>query len=80
MDATRSDREFLFMMIERAIAAGATTINVPDSVGYAIPEELGALFRAIRENVKNIDKCRISFHGQNDLGLCTANSTPAAVE
>lgn len=77
MDATRSDREFLFMMIERAIGAGATTINVPDSVGYAIPEELGGLFRAIRENVKNIDKCRLSFHGQNDLGLCTANSLTA---
>ncbi|MBL8020437.1 MAG: 2-isopropylmalate synthase [Leptospirales bacterium] len=77
MDATRSDREFLYTMIERCIAAGATTINVPDSVGYAIPEELGGLFRAIRENVKNIDKCRLSFHGQNDLGLCTANSLSA---
>jgi len=77
MDATRSDREFLFTMIERCIAAGATTINVPDSVGYAIPEELGGLFKAIREQVKNIDKCRLSFHGQNDLGLCTANSLSA---
>ena len=77
MDATRSDREFLYLMIERCIDAGATTINVPDSVGYAIPEELGGLFRSIMENVKNIHKCRISFHGQNDLGLCTANSLSA---
>ena len=77
MDATRSDREFLYKIIEVCIEAGAKTINVPDSVGYAIPEELGQIFRDIRENVPNIDKARLSFHGQNDLGLCTANTLTA---
>lgn len=77
MDATRSDREFLYRIIERCIDAGATTINVPDSVGYAIPEELGDLFRSIVNNVPNIDRARLSFHGQNDLGLCTANTLTA---
>lgn len=67
MDATRSDREFLYLMIERCIDAGATTINVPDSVGYAIPEELGGLFRSIMENVKNIHKCRISFQDRKSV-------------
>ncbi|MCC6381424.1 MAG: 2-isopropylmalate synthase [Dehalococcoidia bacterium] len=77
MDATRSDPRFIFSIVERCIEAGATTINIPDSVGYAIPEELGALFRAIFENVPNIHKARVSFHGQNDLGLCTANTLTA---
>lgn len=77
MDATRSDRNFLYQMIECCINAGATTINVPDSVGYAIPEELGELFRSIRNKVPNIDKAVLSFHGQNDLGLCTANTLSA---
>ena len=77
MDATRSDREFLYQIVEAAINAGATTINIPDSVGYAIPEELGGLFRAVREQVPNIHRARISFHGQNDLGLCTANTLTA---
>ena len=77
MDATRSDPEFLYRIIELCIKAGAKTINVPDSVGYAIPEELGKIFRGIKENVPNIDKARLSFHGQNDLGLCTANTLTA---
>ncbi len=77
MDATRSDPEFLWKIIERAIASGATTINVPDSVGYAIPDEVTKMFRSISERVPNIDKARLSFHGQNDLGLCTANSLAA---
>ena len=77
MDATRSDREFLYQIIERCIDAGASTINVPDSVGYAIPEEIADLFTGIRNNVPNIDKCRLSFHGQNDLGLTTANTLTA---
>ena len=77
MDATRSDREFLYKIIEVCIEAGAKTINVPDSVGYAIPEELGQIFRDIRARVPNIDKARLSFHGQNDLGLCTANTLTA---
>ncbi len=77
MDATRADPRFIFQIVERCIDAGATTINIPDSVGYAIPEELGGLFRALFENVKNIHKARVSFHGQNDLGLCTANTLTA---
>lgn len=77
MDATRSDPRFIYQIVERCIDAGATTINIPDSVGYAIPEELAQLFRSIFENVPNIHKCRVSFHGQNDLGLCTANTLTA---
>jgi 2-isopropylmalate synthase len=77
MDATRADPHFIFEIVRRCIDAGATTINIPDSVGYAIPEELGAFFRALFENVPNIHKARVSFHGQNDLGLCTANTLTA---
>jgi 2-isopropylmalate synthase len=77
MDATRADPRFIFQIVERCIDAGATTINIPDSVGYAIPEELGQLFRDLFEQVPNIDRCRVSFHGQNDLGLCTANTLTA---
>ena len=77
MDATRSDPRFIYTIVERCIDAGATVINIPDSVGYAIPSELGALFDQIRENVPNIHKARLSFHGQNDLGMCTANTMTA---
>jgi 2-isopropylmalate synthase len=77
MDATRADPRFIFEIVRRCIDAGATTINIPDSVGYAIPEELGAFFRSLFENVPNIHKARVSFHGQNDLGLCTANTLTA---
>ncbi|HET7737018.1 MAG TPA: 2-isopropylmalate synthase [Tepidiformaceae bacterium] len=77
MDATRADPRFVFEIVKRCIDAGATTINIPDSVGYAIPYELGDLFRAVFENVPNIHKARVSFHGQNDLGLCTANTLTA---
>ena len=74
MDATRSDREFIYQICEAAIAEGATTINIPDTVGYAIPEEYTDLIRGIREHVPNIDEARISVHCQNDLGMATANS------
>ncbi|HMO96999.1 MAG TPA: 2-isopropylmalate synthase [Tepidiformaceae bacterium] len=77
MDATRADPRFVFEIVKRCIEAGATTINIPDSVGYAIPEELAVLFQSIFENVPNIHKARVSFHGQNDLGLCTANTLTA---
>lgn len=77
MDATRADPHFIYTIVERCIDAGATTINIPDSVGYAIPEELAQLFRSIFERVPNIHKARVSFHGQNDLGLCTANTLTA---
>ncbi|MGI8925986.1 MAG: 2-isopropylmalate synthase [Tepidiformaceae bacterium] len=77
MDATRADPNFVFSIVERCINAGATTINIPDSVGYVIPEELAELFRALFERVPNIHRARVSFHGQNDLGLCTANTLTA---
>lgn len=73
-DGTRSDPDFLFRLIESAIRCGATTINVPDTVGYTLPEEYHRLFSAIRNNVPNIDKARLSTHCHNDLGLAVANS------
>ncbi|MGK7917772.1 MAG: 2-isopropylmalate synthase [Prochloraceae cyanobacterium] len=72
-DAGRSDREFLYQVLEKAIAAGATTVNIPDTVGYTTPSEFGALIRGIKENVPNIDQAIISVHGHNDLGLAVAN-------
>lgn len=72
-DAGRSDPEFLYQVLERVIAAGATTINIPDTVGYITPSEFGALIRGIKENVPNIDQAVISVHGHNDLGLAVAN-------
>ncbi|MDJ1185515.1 2-isopropylmalate synthase [Roseofilum casamattae] len=72
-DAGRSDPEFLYQILEAAIAAGATTVNIPDTVGYTTPTEFGALIRGIKENVPNIDRAIISVHGHNDLGLAVAN-------
>ncbi|GAB4319011.1 MAG: 2-isopropylmalate synthase [Leptolyngbyaceae cyanobacterium] len=72
-DAGRSDPEFLYQVLERVIAAGATTVNIPDTVGYTTPAEFGALIRGIKENVPNIDRAIISVHGHNDLGLAVAN-------
>ena len=72
-DAGRSDPEFLYQVLERAIAAGATTVNIPDTVGYTTPSEFGAIIRGIKENVPNIDRAIISVHGHNDLGLAVAN-------
>lgn len=77
MDATRTRREYLYKAVETAIAAGATTVNIPDTVGYAIPEEFGDLIAQIRNNVPNIDKAIISVHCQNDLGLASANTLSA---
>jgi 2-isopropylmalate synthase len=79
MDATRSDLTFLCQAVEAAIAAGATTINLPDTVGYGTPETVAAMFRHVMSHVPNADKAIFSFHGQNDLGLATAN-TLAAVQ
>jgi len=74
-DATRSDVDYLCRIFEAVIDAGATTINIPDTVGYAIPEEFGSLIKHIRERVPNIDKaCIISIHCHNDLGLAVANT------
>jgi len=72
-DAGRSDPEFLYQVLEAAIAAGATTINIPDTVGYTTPAEYGAMIKGIKENVPNVDKAIISVHGHNDLGLAVAN-------
>jgi 2-isopropylmalate synthase len=74
MDASRTEPEFLFRCIETAIRCGATTVNIPDTVGYAYPEEFADLIRAIRDNVPDIDKAVISVHCHNDLGLAVANS------
>tara|TARA_Y100001968_G_scaffold328791_1_gene376655 strand:- start:10759 stop:12396 length:1638 start_codon:yes stop_codon:yes gene_type:complete len=72
-DASRSDPEFLYEVIESAISAGATTINIPDTVGFTTPTEFGNLILNINKNVKNIDEAVISVHGHNDLGLAVAN-------
>jgi 2-isopropylmalate synthase len=76
-DAGRADPEYLYRVIEAVIKAGATVINVPDTTGYATPEEYGALFRGILENVPNSDKAIFSAHCHNDLGMATANSLAA---
>ncbi|MEH2111894.1 2-isopropylmalate synthase [Nostoc sp.] len=73
MDAARTDPEFLYQVLERAIAAGATTVNIPDTVGYTTPSEFGAIIKGIIDNVPNIDQAIISVHGHNDLGLAVAN-------
>ncbi|MBV8886094.1 MAG: 2-isopropylmalate synthase [Chroococcidiopsidaceae cyanobacterium CP_BM_RX_35] len=73
MDAVRTDPEYLYQVLERAIAAGAKTINIPDTVGYTTPSEFGALIQGIKANVPNINSCVISVHGHNDLGLAVAN-------
>ncbi len=73
-DAGRSDPPFLYRMIETAIKAGATVVNIPDTTGYTYPEEFGALIRGLRENVPGIDKITISVHCHNDLGMATANA------
>ena len=80
MDATRSDVKFLTAVIEAAIRAGATTINIPDTVGYAIPSEFGELIRTLRQTVKGIEKVTLSVHCHNDLGLAVANSLAADPE
>jgi 2-isopropylmalate synthase len=78
-DASRSDVAFLCQVVEAAIAEGATTINLPDTVGYAMPAEYGAMFRTVRERVPNSDKVVFSAHCHDDLGLAVANSL-AAIE
>ena len=78
-DGSRTDRDFLCRCVESAIKAGATCINLPDTVGYALPEEFGGLIRMLRERVPNSDKAIFSAHCHNDLGLAVANSL-AAVE
>ena len=77
MDASRTEPEYLYQILKEAIAAGATTVNIPDTVGYAIPAEFGRLIEGITQNVPNIDKAVISVHCHNDLGLAVANSLEA---
>ncbi len=72
-DASRSDPDFLYEIIELAISAGATTINIPDTVGFSTPNEFGELIDNINKNVSNIDEAVLSVHGHNDLGLAVAN-------
>ncbi len=80
MDATRTDVEYLYKMLEGAIAAGATTINIPDTVGYVMPWEFRERIRLIKENVPNIDKVTLSVHCHNDLGQAVGNSLAAVAE
>ncbi|MDA7711830.1 2-isopropylmalate synthase [Flavobacteriaceae bacterium] len=73
-DAGRTDNEFLARVCEAVIKAGATVLNIPDTTGYCLPEEYGAKMKYLKENVKGIEKARLSCHCHNDLGLATANS------
>lgn len=76
-DASRSDPDFLCKVLGEAIKAGATTVNIPDTVGYAVPDEYGELISYIIKNVKGIEKVDVSVHCHNDLGMATANSLAA---
>jgi len=76
-DATRSDVDFLCQILSKVIEAGATTINIPDTVGYAIPSEFGELIRTLRQKVRGVEKITLSVHCHNDLGLAVANSVAA---
>jgi 2-isopropylmalate synthase len=79
MDATRTDAGYLCEVVEAVIEAGALTVNIPDTVGYSIPSEFGAMIKTIRERVKNIDRAVIAVHCHNDLGLATSNSLSAVL-
>ena len=76
-DATRTDHKFLFQVLEAVVEAGATTLNIPDTVGYSMPEEFGDLIRTIRRRIGGAEKITISAHCHNDLGLAVANSLAA---
>jgi 2-isopropylmalate synthase len=77
MDATRADPAFLADIVKAALSAGATTINIPDTVGYALPVQVDACFRDLRARVPELSQATLSFHGQDDLGLSTANAVAA---
>jgi len=76
-DATRSDLDFLCEVVQAVVDAGATTVNIPDTVGYTTPAEFADLIHALRKRVRGIDKVIISAHCHNDLGLAVANSLAA---
>ena len=78
-DASRSEPDFLCRVVEAAIGAGATTINIPDTVGYATPDEFGEFIRYIMDNTRGIEKVVLSVHCHNDLGLAVANSMAAVL-
>ena len=78
-DASRTEPEFLAQVVEAAIDAGATTVNVPDTVGYTIPEEFSELFRYLCKNVRGIGNIRLSVHCHNDLGMAVANTLAAVL-
>jgi 2-isopropylmalate synthase len=77
MDATRADPTFVAAVVETALAAGATTINIPDTVGFVLPHRLEAMIRDLFERVPALASAVVSFHGQDDLGLATANAIAA---
>ena len=77
MDASRADPEFIYQILEAVIDAGATTVNIPDTVGYAMPDEFGQLIKGIIKHVPNIERAVISVHCHDDLGLSVANSLEA---
>jgi 2-isopropylmalate synthase len=77
MDASRANPEFIYQVLKSVVSAGATTVNIPDTVGYAIPDEFGKLIEGIFQNVANIERAVVSVHCHNDLGLAVANSLEA---
>ena len=78
-DAGRTDNNFLALVCEKVIKAGATVLNIPDTTGYCLPEEYGKKIKYLIENVKSIEKVTISCHCHNDLGLATANSISGVI-
>src|SRR6185437_11879592 len=78
-DASRTELDFLAQVVEAAIEAGASTVNIPDTVGYTVPDEFAELFRYLRKNVRGIDRIRLSVHCHDDLGMAVANSLTAVV-
>ena len=78
-DASRTELEFLAQVVEAAIEAGASTVNIADTVGYTVPDEFAELFRYLRKNVRGIERIRLSVHCHDDLGMAVANSLTAVV-
>ncbi|MGA2387628.1 MAG: 2-isopropylmalate synthase [Candidatus Sulfotelmatobacter sp.] len=76
-DATRTDPDFLFRVLDAVVEAGATTLNIPDTVGYTVPQEFGELIASIRRRIKGIENVTISAHCHNDLGMAVANTMAA---
>src|SRR5205823_14647895 len=78
-DASRTELDFLVEVVEKAIEAGATTINIPDTVGFAVPDQYGGVFAHLKKHVRGIDKVVLSAHCHDDLGMAVANSLAAVV-